>query len=165
MSSSITLIVVPAEDADSFEAMPVDERRQRSWQTFPVRCGRYLCTFLMTATDTDLGVFGGEPEIEQDGQQLEACMIDREMLVEVLPQIEAMVEADADETARVLHAHGGGTADLARVVDALKTGAWPESGDPAEEAAAFARHLLSYARVAKQEQMGVCWEYRGPFAV
>ncbi len=48
-----------------------------------------------------------------------------------------------------------------RSFSALQTGTWPRNGDPAEESAAFAHHLLKYARTAKQDRMGVCWEYRG----
>lgn len=167
VNASITIIAVPAEDPDSFESMYTDERRHRSagWKTFQPRSGRMLDTFLMKATSSDLGVFECEPEVEPDGQKLQTCLIDRSTLVQVLPKIEALVETNAAETARALQSHGGGAADLARVTAALASGTWPDSGDPAEETAAFAHHLLKYARIATQERRGVCWEFRGEFVV
>ena len=163
VSASITIISVPAEDPDAFEAMYLDERRDRSggWATFPVHSGRMLDVFLMKATHADLGVFGSAEETDAAGEPLATCLIDRETLLEVLPYLEALVEGKAADTARALVTHGGGGADLARVIEALETGVWPTSGDPAEEAAAFAFHLLKSARVAKGDRMGVCWEYRG----
>jgi hypothetical protein len=167
VSPSITIISVPAEDPDAFEAMYLDERRHRSggWTCFAVQSGRYLDTFLMKATASDLGVFASADDVDSAGDKLVSCLIDRETLVEVLPDLEVLVEARADETARALCVHGGGGADLARVAEALASGAWPTTGDPAEEAAAFAHHLLKAARVAVQDRMGVCWEYRGELAV
>lgn len=167
MSASITIIIVPAEDPDSFEAMYLDERRHRSggWVAFPLQSGRYPDTFLMKATDSDLGVFGGADDTDDAGEKLVTCMIDHLTLVESLPYLEALVEAKTDETARALVAHGGGSADLARVAEGLRSGTWPTSGDPAEEAAAFAHHLLKSARVAQKDRMGVCWELRGQIVV
>ena len=58
-NASITIIAVPAEDPDSFEAMYGEERRHRSagWKTFPAHSGQMLDPFLMKATDSDPGVF------------------------------------------------------------------------------------------------------------
>lgn len=167
VSASITIIAVPAEDPDSFEAMYTEERRHRSagWKTFTACSGKMLDTFFMKATDSDLGVFECEPEVEPDGQKLQTCLIDRQTVLHVLPTLENLVETNADATARALVAHGGGNADLARTTQALKVGTWPERGEPAEEAAAFAHHLLKYARIAAQERRGVCWEFRGDFVL
>lgn len=163
MSASITIIGVPAEDPDSFEEMYLDERRNRSggWDTFPLRSGRMLDAFFMKATSSDLGVYRGDEDKDDDGVKLVTCLIDRETLVEVLPDLERLVETNADATARALQAHGDGKTGLERISAALKGGAWPESGDTAEEAAAFARQLLKFARTAVKDRMGVCWEYRG----
>ena len=164
VSASITIIACPAEDPDSFEEMRLDERRNRSagWATFPLRSGRYVDTLLMKATNTDFGIFeSAEKEIDENGDTVESNMIARVTIIEVLPLLEALVEANADETARALWTHGGGTADLARVCEALRSDAWPESGDPADEAAAFAHQLLKHARYAVDYLDGVCWEYRG----
>ncbi len=167
VSQSITIISVPADDPDSFEEMLLDERRNRSggWQTFPLRSGRFLDSFLMKATGTDLGVFRGADDRDEAGEKLVTCLIDKDTLLEVLPELEALVETKADATAQALSQHGGGSADVARVAAALASGTWPTSGDPAEEAAAFAHQLLKSARVAKQDRMGVCWEYRGQVMV
>jgi hypothetical protein len=98
VSPSITIIIVPAEDPDTFEAMYLDERRHRSggWTCFSVRSGRYLDTFLMKATDSDLGVFASADDVDSAGEKLVSCLIDRETLLEVLP----------DETARCCCAEG-----------------------------------------------------------
>ena len=73
--------------------------------------------------------------------------------------------AKPDETARALIERGGGKADLARVTEALTTGNWPESGDAAEETAAFTFQLLKHARFAKTDLRGICLEYRGDVTV
>lgn len=166
VTPSITLISVPAEDPDTFEAMYIDERRHRSggWVTFPVRSSRMLDAFFMKATASDLGVLRLADDTDAAGEKLTTCLIDRQSLLQALPDLEALVEAKADDTARALVRYGGGGADVARVTAALGTGEWPTSGDPAEEAAAFAFHLLKSARVAKGDEMGVCWEYRGEIA-
>lgn len=160
--AAVTIITTPADDLDAFEAMDVDERRRSSggWKRFPVRSCRLLDTFFMFATHSDLGVFGCAPE-HFAGDPLTTCLWPRAQVVDVLPRLEMLVEANADATVGLLREHGGGLADPARIAAALRTGTWPESGDPAEEAAAFAYHLMHHARAAQADRMGVCWEYRG----
>jgi hypothetical protein len=165
VSATITIITTPIEEPDQFESMYNDERRRRSagWESFPARSGGQPDGFFMQATKSDLGVFECEPEVDVDtGEKLQTCMIDKRTQVRVIPKLEALVESSVDETARALVAQGGGTADLARVTEALRSGAWPEGEDPAEEAAAFAHNLLKYSRTAAEHRMGMCWEYRRP---
>ncbi len=158
------MIVVPADDPDAFEDLFLAERKSRSrgWVIFPVRCGRYLETFFMKATSSDLGVAEcDEHEDDDTGEKFETNVIDRDTLAEVLPKLRTLVEKKPEKTAKALHAHGGGKGDVSRVSAALKSGEWPEDGDAAQEAAAFAHHLLESAERAVTNQMGVCWEYRG----
>ena len=130
-----------------------------------MKSGRRLCTFFMKATDDDLGVFGSETEpVDEEGRTLETAIIFGSDLGDVrIPMLVERLETHPDETARLLVAHGGGRGDVAAVKNALTSGAWPESGEAAEEAAAFAHQLLKWAKkaVADGLGMGVCWEYRG----
>ncbi|MBA3462807.1 MAG: hypothetical protein H0T46_22820 [Deltaproteobacteria bacterium] len=168
VDSTITIISTRADDPDSFERMSLDERREASggWQVFPVRSGRALDTFLMAATDSDFAVFASGIElVDDEGASVRTNMITRGDVKRVIPNLEELVEKHPDRTARALVAHDGNRADLARVLAALGSDGWPEGGDPAEEAAAFAHHLLKQARVAKGDVDGVCWEYRGTIVV
>jgi hypothetical protein len=161
---SITIITTEAHDPDQFETMRLDERRERSagWKVFPLRSGRYLESFLMKATNCDFGVFGSsERPVDDNGVAVETSVIMSSSIPSVVPELVRMVEQKPDETAEVLAKHGGSTANLGRIRDGLKSGTWPTSGDPAEEAAAFAFYLLKYARIAEQSLKGVCFEYRG----
>ena len=167
MSATIWIITTPITDPDQFESMYNDERRRRSagLESFPARSGGHPDKFFLLATKADLGIFECEPEVDVDTEEpLQTSMIDKKTLLRVIPKIEAPVETGIDDTARALVAQGGGSADLARVTEALRTGAWPEGTDPAEEAAAFAHNLLKYARTAAEFKMGLCWELRGEFA-
>jgi hypothetical protein len=162
-SACITIITCPGDDPDEFEQMSRPERRERSvgWKRFPLRSGKLLDTFLMFATHVDLGVFGCATDEDPDGEPFDTSFMPTSSIVETLPALAQWVEGDPDETARLLHVHGGSTGDLAQITQALRTGEWPTSTDPAEEAAAFAFNLLTYARYAKQSLMGVAWEIRG----
>ena len=166
MGATITIITTKAADPDQFESMYNDERRRRSggWETFPSRSGGLPGNFFLLATKVDLGVFESAPEVDIDTEEkLQTCMIDKATLLRVIPKLEELVERNTEATARALVAQGGNSADLARVTETLRSGAWPEGDDPAEEAAAFAHNLLKYARTAAELQMGICWEYRGEF--
>jgi hypothetical protein len=162
-NAAITIIISPADDPDAFEEMTPEDRRRRGggWTRFPVRSGRLLDTFFMFATHTDLGVFACAGELDA-GDRLATCLLDKVTLVGVLPTLARLVDARADDTARALWIHGGQTGDLGRIAEALRSGTWPSNDDPAEEAAAFAHHLLQHGRAAQELDMGVCWEYRGP---
>lgn len=162
MSTTITIIVTPAADDEAFESMTVDERRRNGheWQAFPLGSGRLLETFFMKATGADLGVLGCEDR-KRDGVRLQTRLLVRDVVVDVIPDLEQRLDLNADATARALVQHGQGKSELTRVADALRSGTWPESGDPAEESAAFARQLLNHAVLAHEAGMGVCWEYRG----
>ena len=165
MSATITIIVVPAEEPDDLERMYIDERKRESkeWQAFPLNSGRLLDTFLMAATNADLGVFACEDreDADEDDVLLQTRLLTRPTVLETLPDLEELVETKADATARALQKHGGGKADLELISSALKSGDWPTNGDPAVEAAAFAHQLLYRARQAKSVKMAVCWEFRG----
>jgi hypothetical protein len=168
VEATITIISTRADDPDSFERMSLDERREASggWKVYPVRSGRAIDTFLMAATDTDLSVFASGIElIDDEGKSVQTNMITRGDVKRVIPKLEELVERQPETTARALVTHGGNRADLARVPAALTSDGWPEGGDPAEEAAAFAHHLLKHARVAKGDVDGVCWEFRGTIKV
>lgn len=168
VEATITIIGLRADDPDSFEEMSLERRREKSggWNVFPVRSGRALDTFLMKATDSDFAVFGSGMEmVDDEGLSVRSNLITRGDVKRVIPDLEELVENHPDRTARALVEHGGNRADLARVLAALGSDEWPEGGDPAEEAAAFARHLLNQARVARGDGHGVCWEYRGAIVV
>jgi hypothetical protein len=110
-------------------------------------------------------VFGNDKDLDSvknGGGRMVTCFIDRKTLREVLPRLARMIEKQAKKTALSLFEHGQKRGDLRRIEKALQSGAWPKHGDPAEEAAAFGHQLLKYARIAKEDEMGVCWEYRGP---
>ena len=164
MTATITIIATTVEEPDQFEAMDTDERRYISagLKTFPARSGRYPDDVFLQATGVYLGIYEGAPEYDAKGR-LHTCMIDRQTLAKVLPDLVAAVEGDPVATARALVAECGGTSDLARVASALQADTWPEGEDPAEEAAAFAHHLLAYARIAVGSGQGLCWELRGEF--
>lgn len=151
---------------DAFEAIEVAERRNRSagWVSFPLRSGRRLCTFLMDATSTDLSVLGCDEVIDRAGWKVATALIADADIKQVLPRLEELVETNDAVTAYALVVHGGAR-NLDAIADALSSGTWPTNGDPAEEAAAFARHLLTLMRIAKKTLMGVCWEYRGDVTV
>lgn len=161
MSATITIIVTPADD-EAFESMTVDERRRNGheWEAFPLGSGRLLETFFMKATGADLSVLGCEDR-RREGVLLQTSLLTKDVVVAVIPDLEALLDENADATARALLKHGKGTSELARISAALSSGTWPTSGDPAEESAAFARQLLKHAILAKDAAMGVCWEYRG----
>jgi len=164
VEASVTIIATPAEDHDAFEEMSLEDRKRRSggYETFPVRSGRALDTFVMQATGVELSVFeSSEEEVDKDGRTVQSCVITEDIIPDVVTRLVALVETKADKTVQALCKHGGGTADPARVAEALRSGAWPTSGDAAEEAAAFAHQLLKYARFAEEDLIGLCWEYQG----
>ncbi len=166
MSATITIIATQVESPSQFESMYIDERRNVSsgWKTFPARSGRYPDGIVLQATNSDLGVFECDPDEDIDtGEKLHTFLIDKKTLAKVLPKLESIVELKAAATASALVAKLGGTANVERVSEALKSGAWPETDDAAAEAAAFAHYLLKYARIAVTSGKGVCWEYRGEF--
>jgi len=165
VAATITLISLTVEGPDEFDDMSLSERRRFGpSSTYPVNSGIAVDTFLMKATDTDLGVFDAG-ETREDGDTVASSLIDRETLASDLPRLERLVETNAAETARALHEYGKERGDLAKIKAALETGEWPTSGDPAEEAAAFARQLLGCARLGKDHLFGVCWEFRGEVAL
>jgi len=168
VETTLTILCTEAEDPDQFEAMTLDERRERSggWKTFPLRSRRMVDTFLLKATRSDFGVFdSAELPVDDAGVAVKTCVIMRSSIREVVASLETMIERRPTETALALTKHGGGTADLGLVTAALTSGAWPTSGDPAEETAAFAFQLLVYARFALEDLRGVCWEFRGSVAL
>lgn len=166
MGATITILVTPADDDEAFEIMTVDERRRNGheWVEFPLGSGRLLDTFFMKATGSDLSVIGCEDRKRPDGL-LQTSLLVRDVVVAVIPDLEALIDTNADATARALLKHGGETSELARIAAALSSGTWPTSGDPAEEAAAFARQLLNHAVLAKDAGMGVCVEHRGDVSI
>jgi hypothetical protein len=157
--NSLTLIIVHVTDPVSFERLSLEDRRKNAlaWKTFELRSGRFLDTFLMKATGTDLGVFSYEETFDGDGVPLTTCFIDEKTLPTDLPTLENFL---GDETAAQLCTLAG-RADRARVKHALKSGEWPADGNPAEETAAFAFHLLESAKTAIRHKMGLCFEHRG----
>jgi len=164
VDASITIITTEANDPDQFEEMSLEERRERSagWKKLMLRSGRYLERFYMLATDSDFQLFASSEQPEDaSGVPVTTRVIMRSSIPEILPRLIALVEQTPDETAALLAKHGGGSADLGRVREGLASGTWPDSGDPAEEAAAFAFHLLAFARIAEESGTGICFEYRG----
>jgi hypothetical protein len=168
VTPSITIITTPIKDPDSFASMYIEERRERSggWESFTLRSGLLVDSFLLRATRSDLGVFGDDDvdSVANGAGKMTSCLIDQATLPEVLKKLEALIEKKAKETAEALFAHGRARGDPKRIAKALASGKWPKNGDPAEEAAAFGFQLLKYARVAVELGMGVCWEYRGEIA-
>jgi len=162
---SIVIIILRAANPDEFEAIPFYARKEESsgWMDLPARSGRYLDTFLMKATGADFSLFQGAMDEDEDKLAFVSCLIGRDDVVRVLPALEALVAKNADKTARALRAHGGNKASLASIKAALASGKWPDGGDPAEEAAAFAHHLLAFARTAVEYGLAVCLEYHGDF--
>jgi len=168
VEASITIITTKANDPDQFEEMPLEDRRQRSagWKMFPLRSGRFLDTFLMKATNSDFGVFASaERPVDANGIPVTTSVIMKTTVPQILPELITMVEQKPDETAELLARHGGSNANVARIREALTSGIWPTSGDPAEETAAFAFHLLAFARIADMARYGLCLEYRGQVTV
>ena len=167
VESSITIITTKAIDPDQFEDMSLQERRERSagWKMFPLRSGRLLETFLMKATGADFGIFGsaGRP-VDANGVTVKTTVLFKSEIPAAVATLTAMVEQKPDETAQLLVNHGGDTADVARVREALTSGTWPENGDPAEETAAFAFKVLELARLSEMAHKGICFEYRGEVA-
>ena len=166
MSAGITIIVTPADDDEEFENMDDEQRRSKGheWEEFPLGSDRFLDSFFMTATKSDLSVIACDDR-KIEGVRLQTRLLVRDVVVDVIPDLKGLIDKDADSTALALQKHGGGKADLARVSAALKSGTWPKTGDPAEESAAFARQLLNHAILAKEAKMGVCWEYSGDVKV
>ncbi len=161
MAATITIISLPVVDPDSFERLSIEERRTHGpTGTFPISGGTPPDTFLMKATKTDLGVFENGASSDSSGA-LSTCMIDGGTLASDIADLEDLVEAHPAQTARALYEHGQKTGDLSKIEAALRTGAWPATREPAEEAAAFAFQLLRAARYGKDHTMGVCWELRG----
>ncbi len=116
----------------------------------------------MLATDSDFAVFASDVKlVDEQGASVESNLITSGDVKRVIPDLEELVEKHPDRTARALFAHGGNCGDPARVLAALSSDEWPEGGDPAEEAAAFAHQLLKRARVAVGDFHVVCWEFRG----
>ncbi|MCC7000052.1 MAG: hypothetical protein IT370_35965 [Deltaproteobacteria bacterium] len=168
MSATITIIVIPAVDPDTFESISLRNRKRESkgWRAFELGSGRFLCTFLQKATKADLGVFGCEDGVDPEVKQpLRTRMISNGTVRRTLSVLERLVEKQPDETAQALLEHGGGKGRLARIKSALTSGKWPKSADPAEETAAFAHELLEKVRKAIEREVGVCWEYRGKVKV
>ena len=163
---SITIIILRAADPDEFDAIPYYARKEVSagWKDLPARSGRLLDTFLMKATDSDFSMFQDEMDEDEDKLAFVSCLIARSDLVRILPELESLIEKNAARTARALRVHGGNKASLASIKGALASGEWPDSGDPAVEAAAFAHHLLAFARTAVEHKLAVCVEYHGDFA-
>lgn len=161
--ATITFIVCDGADPDEFEAIDIEERRRNGggWETFDVKSGVMLCTFLMGATHHDFGVFGAADEVDHAGEKVDTAVIFNEGLREVLPILERLVETERGVTVQALYVHGGCTGDMSRITEILRTGEWPTTGDAADEAAAFAFHLLAHGRTALAANLGVCWEYRG----
>lgn len=166
MSTTITIIVTPADDEEDFESMSVDERRRKGheWEEFPLGSGRLLDTFFMKATNSDLSVIGCDDR-KREGVPLQTRVLVREVVADIIPDLKELLDKNANATALALQKHGGGNTDLERISAALRSGTWPTNGDPAEESAAFARQLLNHAVLAKEAKMGVCWEYHGDVKV
>lgn len=137
--------------------------RERSCKVFSVRSGRYLETFLMKATGADFSIFDSTiVATDKNGTEVKTSVICDGDIGHVIEDLATLVEKHTEQTAKALVEHGPGGASIETIVNALKSGAWPLDGDAATEAAAFAHHLLKYARIADGDATGVCWEYRGP---
>lgn len=163
--ASVEIFALPIADADALEQLSLVERRELAGRTrkrFVVRSGHYLDAFFLRALQIDLAVGLERPTRDDDGAMLRSGFIDEESLREIVPTLARCLEAETARTIECLHAHGGGTADRDRIRAALARGDWPESEDPAEEAAAFAFHWLERARLAESVLIGLCWEWRGP---
>jgi hypothetical protein len=166
VSATITIIATPVKSPKQFKAIELEERRRSSlgWKVFPSRTGRHPDAVLLTATGIDLAVLELEQERDPDsGEIVKSFIIDEKTLEEVVPRLEALIDANRDATAQALVAKVGGTANIERVTECLKDGTWPEEADAAAEAAAFAKNLWGYGRFASLAGLGICWEYRGDF--
>jgi hypothetical protein len=161
VSTTVTIIVTPLDDEEAFESMSLDERRRNGheWEEFSLGSGRLLETFFMKATHSDLTVIACEDRERAEGW-VGTRVIVKDVVVDIIPDLEELLDKNAEATARALLEHADGDSDLRRVSAALSVGIWPDNGDPAEESAAFA-HLLEHAVLARDAGMGVCWEYRG----
>ncbi len=162
---SITIIILRAGAPEELDAIPYYARKQESsgWKDLPARSGRFLDTFLMKSTNSDFSIFQAALDVDEDKLPFVTRLIVPIDLVRVVPELEPLIEKHADKTASALRAHGGNTASLASIKAALASGDWPDSGDPAVEAAAFAHHLLGFARTAVEYTLAVCVEYHGDF--
>lgn len=167
IASSVTILQVPTEGHDEFEALTLDERRKKGGgcETFPLRSGRRLCTFAMKATNADFGVLGCRDERGKDGENVDTNLIADVDVADVLADIESRFITQADQTIAQLLAHDENQSTAAQIAAALTTGTWPATGDAAEESAAFLHHLMRAMRAAKEKKLGVCWEYRGEIGV
>jgi hypothetical protein len=166
VSETITIIATEVESLAQFKRLEPIERRRISlgWKKFPSRSGRYPDRVFRKATKIELDMIASPPnEDYENGEKLTTFIIDSTTLESVIPRLEAAVVENAEATARALVESVGETAELSRVSEGLRAGRWPEVDDAAAEAAAFAHHLLVYARVAALAGNGVCWEYRREF--
>lgn len=163
IASSVTILQVPTQGHDEFEALTLSDRRRKGggYETFPLRSGRRLCTFAMKALSADFGVLHCRDERGQDGERVDTNLIADIDLSDVLADLEARFITNADETIAQLLAHDENRSNAAQVTAALTSGTWPATGDAAEESAAFIHHLMKAMRKAMERKMGVCWEYRG----
>ncbi len=159
----MTILQVPTEGHDEFEALTLDERRKQGggYETFPLRSGRRLCTFAMKATNGDFGVLGCRDERGKDGERVDTNLSADVDLADVLADLEELFITKADQTIAQLLALDESQSSAAQIAAALTTGSWPSTGDAAEETAAFIHHLMKAMRAAKEKKLGVCWEYRG----
>jgi hypothetical protein len=166
VSATVTIIATEVESLAQFKRLEPVERRRISfgWEQFPSRSGRYPDRIFRKATGTELDMLRSPPDEDyENGEKLTSFIIDSTTLEGVIPRLEASVVANAAATARALVETVGETAELSRVSAALNGGTWPEIDDAAAEAAAFAHHLLAFARHAALSGSGICWEYRGDF--
>jgi hypothetical protein len=167
VSASITILATEVEDRRQFEALELADRRRLgvSSHSYPSRSGRYPHRVLVQATGIDLGVYEFPPDEDdyENGGTMQTFIIDGTTIEAVIPRLEAVVETNAEATARALVAMFGETTDLARVSAAMESGDWPEAKDGATEAAAFAKHFLMLARYGALSGHGICFEYRGEF--
>ncbi len=118
--------------------------------------------FFVKATQSDLSIASAADKRDGlTGEPVVTRFIDAQAIRTVVPVLAELVEEKADETAHALVALSCGDIDPAIVLDILKTGTWPTSGNAAAEAAAFAHHLLTAGRDAITVAKGVTWECCG----
>lgn len=171
MSATITIIATDVRDPKQFMAMELTERRRSSlgWRSFPSKTGRHPDAVLWMASKVDLGAVELPPQEDLDtGESLRSYIIDRVTIEGVVPRLKALVDTHPHATAQALIARVGGPANperVQRVLAALETGDWPIGNDAAKEAAAFAKNLFGYGGFASLAGLGICWEYRGAFAL
>lgn len=101
MSATITIVVTPADDDEDFESMTIDERRSNGheWEEFPLASGRFLDSFFMTATTSDLTVIACGDR-KREGGLLQTRLLVREVVVDIIPDLEGLIDTHADSTAR-----------------------------------------------------------------